>query len=250
MFKQLAAMTGLVTSLAAFLPAHADTLLGVYAGAGSWRQDFAGEVASGGEQIDLDDLGIGDQANQVGYLAIEHGLPVLPNLRLGYSDLSASGREVLAGTLAFNGSSFAVGDNVASAVDVTEIDAVAYYQLLDNVVSLDLGVAARWVDGDVDVTSGTASGRARFEGVLPLAYARGRLDLPFSGWWIGAQAMGTGYHGHDLLDADAQLGWESPYGLGAELGWRTFRFELDRIDDIDHADIDVSGPYAAVNYHF
>jgi len=48
----------------------------------------------------------------------------------------------------------------------------------------------------------------------------------------------------------AQLGWESPFGLGFEAGWRSYRIELEAFDDIDLAVIYIKGPYAALNYHF
>lgn len=231
--------------------AQADTLFGVYAGAGVWQQEYSGEVASGGEDIDLErDLDIRDQDNNMLYLAVEHGVPVLPNLRLNYTDLSTDGRNDLSRTVTFRGEVFTVTQDVRSQVELTQMDAVAYYELLDNVVSLDLGLAARWVDGNVEVASDMAVARAEFEGVLPMLYVRTRADLPLTGLWIGAEAMGLGYDGHKLIDANAQVGWESPIGLGAELGWRTFSLELDSFEDIDRAEIDVSGPYAALNFHF
>ncbi len=231
--------------------AQADTLFGVYAGAGTWQQSFSGDVASGGERVDVeDDLDIGNDTNNVLYLAVEHGVPVLPNVRLNYSDVAGDGRNLLTRSVEFNGQVFSLAENVASEVNLTQTDLVAYYEVLDNTLSLDLGVAARWVDGDVEVASATDVAAAEFKGALPLLYARGRVDLPFTGLWAGAEAMGLAYGGHQLLDVTAQVGWESPLGIGAEIGWRTLRLELDSIDEIDSADVDISGPYVALNFHF
>ncbi len=231
--------------------ASADTLFGVYAGAGKWQQDYSGDVASGITDIDLErDLDIGDENNNVLYLALEHGVPVLPNLRFNYADVTGDGRNTLTRTVEFRGEVFTVSEDVASEVDFEQMDAVLYYELLDNVVSLDLGIGARWVDGYVQVASTTDTGRADFKGALPMLYGRVRVDLPFTGLWVGGDLMGLTYDDHDLLDATAQLGWESPVGLGAELGWRSYQLDLDTIDDIDSADITISGPYAAINFHF
>jgi len=231
--------------------AHGDTLFGIYAGAGTWQQGFSGGVASGGEEIDIeDDLDIGDDTSNVLYLALEHGVPVIPHLRVNHADVSGSGRNLLTRTITFNGEVFTLARDVASEVAFTQTDAVLYYEVLDNVMSLDVGLAGRWVDGEVEVFSSTEAAGAEFEGVLPMLYARARVDLPFTGLWAGAEAMGLAYDDHQLLDASAQVGWESPLGLGAELGWRAMYLELDSIDDIDSADIDISGPYAALNFHF
>ncbi|MFW6094390.1 MAG: TIGR04219 family outer membrane beta-barrel protein [Pseudomonadota bacterium] len=231
--------------------AQADTLFGIYAGAGKWQQNYEGDFASQGTAIDLeDDLDIDDEDNNVAYLALEHGVPVMPNVRANYADISGSGSSTLSRTITFRGEQFNVTQAVSSEVDFEQVDAIAYYEVLDNVVSLDLGVGARWVDGHVEVVSPTQSGRADFEGTLPMLYGRARFDLPLTGLWLGGDLMGLTYDDHDLLDATVQVGWESAVGLGAEVGYRTYRLDLDDIDEIDGADIDINGPYAAINYHF
>lgn len=230
---------------------QADTLFGVYAGIGQWDQAYSGDVASGFTDIDVEqDLDVTDERNTVAYAALEHGVPVLPNLRFQYADIQGSGRNVLSRTVEFQGEVFSASDTVASELEMTQMDAVLYYELLDNVVSLDLGLAARFVDGEVSITSSTDQGRADFKGVLPMLYGRARVDLPLTGLWIGADAMGVGYDGDQLTDVSAQVGWESPLGLGAELGWRSFDLEFDDYDDIDSAELTIDGPYAAVNFHF
>jgi outer membrane protein len=246
-----AAAASLLVALLATGPAYGDTLFGVYAGAGVWKQDYSGDVAAGAEDVDVErDLDVENQTNNLLYVAVEHGVPVLPNVRVNYADVSTSGRNTLNRTVTFRGETFTVSQDVRSKLELTQMDAVAYYQLLDNVFSLDVGIAARWIEGEVEVASNTGVGRAEFDGVIPLLYARTRVDLPLTGLWVGAEAMGLAYDGHQLLDANAQVGWESPVGLGAELGWRTLRLELDSLEDIDSAEIDISGPYAAVNFHF
>jgi hypothetical protein len=52
------------------------------------------------------------------------------------------------------------------------------------------------------------------------------------------------------LEFDAKIGYESSVGLGIEAGYRAVQIELDAFDDVDVAELDVSGPYAAINFHF
>ena len=251
MVDRLAVAAAALSGLIAAGTAHADTLFGVYAGAGTWQQEYSGDIASGGEDVDVErDLDLDDENNNVVYLAIEHGTPVLPNLRVNYTEVRTSGFNTLTRTVTFRGEVFTVSEDVSSELDFRQADALLYYELLDNVLSLDLGAGARWVDGDVQVVSATATGRADFEQVVPLLYGRARIDLPLTGLWVGAEAMGLSYDGDQYLDASAQVGWESPIGLGAEVGWRAFELDLDGFEDIDDARIDIRGPYAAVNFHF
>jgi len=236
---------GLATS------ASADTVFGVYAGAGSWLQDYHGEIASGITEVDVeDDLAIGEQQNNVFYIAIEHPVPVLPNVRVAYARFEAQDRSALDRTIDFNGVIFPDGTDIESLVDMTQGDAVFYYELLDNVLSLDLGVAARYVDGEMEISSAGDSSRAEFSAWIPLGYARARIELPFTGLFIGGEALGLGYNDESMTDANAQIGWHSPYGVGIELGYRWYTAQLENHGDLDSAEVDVSGPFAALNVHF
>lgn len=230
---------------------QADTLFGFYAGVGSWKQDYSGDASSLGTAVDFeDDLGLADETNNILYMALEHGVPGLPNLRAQYSKISIEGASTLSRTIGFNGVTFPLTETVVTDFDLSQTDLVLYYEILDNVVSLDAGLAVRWVDGHIDLTSTIESARAEFKGVVPMLYGKARVDLPFSGFWLGAEVQGLGYDGNRLVDANVQLGWESPVGLGLEAGWRTYRLDMDDFDDISAASIEVSGPYAALNYHF
>lgn len=231
--------------------AHADTVFGVYAGAGAWQQSYGGDIASGGADIDIeDDLGFDDDTTNFFYVAVEHPVPGLPNVRAQYSELDLDETTTLGQDIDFNGVSFPAGTSIGSVVDTTQVDAVLYYEVLDNVVSLDLGLAGRYIDGEIVVTSAIDTSPVEFEGVLPLLYGKARVDLPFSGFWMGAEVAGLGYDGNSLIDGNVVVGWESPWRLGVEAGWRTYRLEMDEFDDVDDADIDVSGPFVALNVHF
>lgn len=243
-----------VIALGALLPSapvSADTIFGIYAGIGSWRQELTGEITSGLADINVEeDLALEDELNSVFYLAIEHPIPVLPNVRVNYAELNVSGNNALTRAIDFNGVSFSLSEEIATEVDVSQMDLVLYYELLDNVVSLDLGVAVRWMDGSVTLASLLDYSEVDYDVVMPALYGRVRVDLPFSGFWVGAEVMGLGYSGNVLIDANAQVGWESKLGLGAEIGWRMFDFEVEDLGDLDQAGIDISGPYFALNYHF
>ena len=232
-------------------PVYGDTVFGIYAGAGSWQQGFSGDITSGVIQVDVDDdLALEDEKNNIFYLALEHGVPVLPNLRLQHAKIAVAGNNDLVRSIEFNGTVFAVADTVATDVELTQTDLILYYEVLDNVVSMDIGMAVRRVEGFFEIASSLEVTRAEFDGVLPLLYGRVRADLPLSGLWVGAEVQGLGYDGNSLIDANAQIGWESRIGLGVEGGWRTYRLDLEDLDDVNNVSLDISGPYFALNFHF
>ena len=243
------AVAVVVSGLAA--SGYADSVLGVYGGAGGWSQETSGELVSDSITVDVrEDLGIEEQTNRFFYAGAEHGVPILPNFRSQYSELSSSGRNLLGQSIEFNGSPFPVNTDVAADVDLIQADAVLYYGVVDSALSFDVGLGARYIEGEMRVASASSSSSAEFQSVLPLLYSRLRADLPFSGFWIGAQALALAYDGDQLFDTNAQLGWDSALGVGAELGWRTFRMDVNAFDQVESADVKINGLYAALNFHF
>ena len=125
--------------------AQADTLFGIYAGAGTWQQEFGGDVNSGFADVSVEnDLGLDDDDGNIFYVAVEHGVPVLPNVRAQLFTIDVEGDNVLSRAIEFNGQTFTVADLVSTEIELTQSDAVFYYEVLDNVVSLDLGLAVSW----------------------------------------------------------------------------------------------------------
>jgi len=232
------------------------TVFGVYAGGGVWSQDVDGDaqsstVATIVNQLDLQqDLGFGTKRNVLLYAGLEHPIPVLPNVRVDYAEIAQNADGQLNRVIEFSGQTFDIAANVRSEVDLEQVDLILYYELLDNVVSLDLGVGARHVEGFVSISNTAGIGSAEFSGVLPLAYVAARGDLPFTGWSVGGEIRGVTYKGDSLLDASARIGWESKLGLGLEAGYRLMELDLEDFDDVQSADLSIKGPFVGVTFSF
>src|SRR5690606_7128931 len=127
---------------------------------------------------------------------------------------------------------FPPGQTVRSNIDLTHTDATFYYELLDNVVSLDAGLTVRYFDGDVKLRALSGEASLDLDDPLPMLYVAGRVALPL-GFYVGADVNGTGIRDSKLIDYRINAGWESAIGLGVELGMR--KFDLDYDDDDDEA---------------
>ncbi len=228
--------------------AQADTILGIYAGAGVWQSDISGDVQDGTTAIDTeDDIGLEDENNNYFYAALEHPVPLVPNIKLQHTKLSVDGDNVLNRSIDFNGSQFSFSDNVSAEADLTHTDATFYYEVLDNWVSLDLGITVRLFDGFVEIQSTNESAREDLDEPIPMLYGKVRFDLPLTGLSLDAEANGIGYSGNNLIDATLRVAYESGIGLGLEGGYRSLQLEID--EDIE-ADIDLSGVFVGINFHF
>lgn len=131
------------------LTATAD-FMWLYIGGGSWQATPAGNV--GRTDIALDStLNLDQEANQFAYIAIEHPIPVLPNLRVQHSEMTWTGNALITAGTDLNGTPFTSTQQADIALDLTHTDATLYYEVFDNIVNLDLGITARLFDDEASL---------------------------------------------------------------------------------------------------
>ncbi len=248
-------LAALAISLAAPMAAQADTIFGIYASAGKWNQDFSGQVGTAGASvIDLqDDLGFDDGDGNTLSLAIEHPIPVIPNFRFSTTDLKETADNTITRQITFEGETFAINSNVHTNLDLSHKDYLLYYEILDNWVTLDIGLNARQFDGKVNLSTNADSGEATLDATVPMLYGRLEFELPLTGLSVGAEMMGISAGDASMKDIKARIAYELSFGLGIEVGQRTFTIEYDP-DDPDNdeviTDLEFKGSYVAMTYHF
>ena len=244
--KKLTLLAALAVTTAPL--AHADTVLGVYAGFGSWDSSYDGKA--GDPSITLKDLGVKDHKNNFYYIALEHPIPILPNIRLAHTDISTKQTATVTKTFTIDGTTFAVNDSVDSEFDLTHTDATLYYEILDNWVNLDLGLTARQFDGFVYAKSTTENKKVKIDQTLPMLYGKVQFDLPFSGLSAGVEANYVSYQDDKISDYSAKISYlfDSALDIGIEAGYRKFSLTVED-DDLD-AEINLKGPYIAAIAHF
>lgn len=237
------------------LASHADTILGFYAGAGQWQASLSGEVGESGQTTTLEELGHDKEPSNVIWARLEHPIPVIPNIKLMSTKISSTATTSQSQTFTLNGTSITAtfSDEVTTRFDLSHVDMTLYYELLDNWINLDAGVTARQFAGYTEARS-TVTGRveAKLEGVIPMLYLTGRIDLPFTGFHIDAQTNMISFQGDKVTDISAQLGYEldlPAVDLGLNIGYRTMAVKVEELDDL-YADAEVSGIYAELQIHF
>ncbi|MEX1033567.1 MAG: TIGR04219 family outer membrane beta-barrel protein [Cellvibrionaceae bacterium] len=249
LIKPLCAASMLIASPVAL----SDTILGIYTGGGVWNTDFSGNVGDVGQpSADLEDLGLSDQDNNFLFIALEHPIPIIPNIRLQSTDISQSETGTITQSFVLDGDPYFFSQEVTSDFDLSHVDATLYYELLDNWVNLDLGVTFRMFDGEISMQSQTASGSRKLDETIPMLYGKAQFNLPLSGFYVAGGGNYVSYSGSDVSDLQASIGYMSDglvLDFGIELGIRTFSIELDDVSDLD-ADMKLDGTFASVYLHF
>ncbi|WP_196140548.1 TIGR04219 family outer membrane beta-barrel protein [Aliikangiella sp. G2MR2-5] len=227
---------------------------GFEVGGYQWKPDYKGTVNSeSGTNVDMkSDLGFSDDSHNVLWASLEHPVPFLPNVKLVSSDLESSASNVMTRDITFGGTTYSASEQVSTVYDMSNTEFTFYYEALDNWINLDLGLTLRKYDGEVRLqTPASGSNLNEFEELdftIPLLYVKGRIDLPLTGFFVDGEINMISYDDDEVSDTAFSVGYESDFGLGAKLGYRTFSLEV--LDDSFSGDLEFDGSYISVFYHF
>ncbi len=237
-------------ALSAVSTAQADTVLGVYASADYWQYDGKADVAQTNKNKSNF---VFDQKNQASLsLSIEHPVPIVPNIRLRHTALQGNDTKKVA---SFEFANFVFSQDVNLDIDLTSTDMVLYYEVLDNVVSADIGIAAKLIDGDIVAkeVNGLNKKTVSIKETIPMAYLSTKAKLPLTGLSIKADVAGVSYNGSSLSDVQAEIMYNFvdnvAIDIGIKAGYRQISATLEDVESTD-ADIEFKGPYLGLEAHF
>ena len=219
-------------------------------GAYLWAQDFQGDANYTSLPVD-ESRALGydkfEERGLITTVGIEHSHWLwLPQLRLQHSEVSIDHQETFS-----SGGLIPTEVDLDANTDLDHSDAILFYRLLDQKFRLELGTTIRHLDGEINITDGTNSGRLDLSETAPLVFGAGRYKIAFDelGYvFIGGEAMGLEYRNISHLDYRISAGVHTPEGLRFEAGAR--KFELDYDDADDSANISVKGFFAGIAWHF
>src|SRR5690554_6239454 len=121
--------------------AQADTVVGLYAGAQVWDTSNSGQFGTGnGNQS----FAFTDEKQTSFYIAVEHPIPFLPNIKIRENELVSYGATTLTQDFNFNGQVYSANSSITSYVDLSHTDFTLYYELFDNdLIAFDLGMTGK-----------------------------------------------------------------------------------------------------------
>ena len=231
-------------------------VLRVEAGAGIWNQTPEGHIQYQDVQSFSDsDVGYSDEDKMYLWLNIKHPVPVLPNIRLEYTPMEFSGTSTIP-SFTYKNTTFIQG--AKSTLTMDQYDAVLYYNILDNTAwtTVDIGLDVKYIDTSFDAkdTNGAISERESL--VLPMAYARVRVEIPATDIGFEGDIKYVSYKSSDVYDYRLKVDYTFDFtavDLGIEAGYRFVNINIDHNDfsSLDTTgDIHVSGFYAGIMARF
>ncbi|PCI07757.1 MAG: hypothetical protein COB77_03935 [Gammaproteobacteria bacterium] len=240
--KHLACFAALTTPLIA----NAD-FLSVTAGAGIWDESPSGNFQKITDPVAVDvenNLFWDNETQGYVFVTIEHFVPIIPNFRLIHTKLDHDGSGTT--TFDFDGDTF-TGD-VSNNISIETTDLIAYYEVLDNVVSLDLGLVIRNLKINYTITSAGSTTSDSIDETIPMLYALIGAS-PWPDLIISGELSYIAFEGSSISDFTAKVAYTTNFFVGFEAGYRKQTFELDDVSDTD-ADLSFDGVFAGAYIKF
>ena len=239
----------LACSALAALPGMAGAdVLSFTIGGGVWNETPEGGIFKVGDPTSVDvknNLFWTEESQGYVFATLEHPVPVLPNVRLMHTKLDHTG----SGTTSFDFEGVTFSGNVANEFAIEQTDLLLYYEVLDNVVSLDLGLNVRALDISYTIVDdGGRNTSGSVSGPVPMLY--GLVGgSPWPGVLLSAEGNYMAISGSTISDFTAKIAYTTDFFLGIEAGYRTQTIELDDVDDTN-ANLDFKGPFIGAYLKF
>ena len=229
-------------------------------GVGGWNQEPSGYISytesnTIGGKYTTNGL---DDTSTYAWMLIKHPIPILPNIRLEYTNIDDKGS--VKGTFEH----FDTRGNFQDAtLSMKEYDIIPYYNILDNTMwtTLDLGIDLKVIDSTFEAKGVTLRGNSIPNTtytdsetiVVPMGYARVRVEIPATGFGLESDVKYITYDGSTVYDVRAKVDYTFDLSVikpALELGYRVQKFDITSDDDKTKMDMDFSGVYAGLMLRF
>ncbi len=233
------------------MASQADTVLGLTMSVDAWDMDSSGSLA---DNSNLQSFDHGSETPASFSFALEHPVPLIPNFRLRFADLSSSGRTTIDDSFSFDGVTYPVNTRLGTEFNLQSSDFIFYYELLDNdTLTFDLGLNGKYLEGDVKVSDGTTHTRQSFKGLVPMLYGAVEFGLPATRFSVFGDFNLLSVGDHTLRDYQAGAAYTLIDSMAVDLsvrgGYRKFKLELDDLDGL-YADWTFDGLFLGVEADF
>ena len=230
----------------------ADTVLGGYVGVQGWNMSAEGGFS---QDESIASFNFEEETNTNFYAALEHPIPLIPNIKLSRTTLDTSGSTVIDSQFTFGDEVYLVNSSLNTEIELTSTDYILYYEILDNdVISIDIGISGKQLKGDIRVVD--ENGRASQESIdtiIPMGYGRVQIGLPFTGLSLYAEGSGLAIDDDSFTDYQVALSYsfvESvALDMSIQVGYRSTQIDINDVDDI-YADLSFDGAYIGLAFDF
>ncbi len=233
-------------ALSAPLAVNAD-FLSISVGGGVWNAAPSGSFKKITDPVDVninDNLFWDSEAQGYAFITLEHFVPIVPNARLMLTKIDQSGN----GNTTFNFDGQTYSGSVSNDFSIEALDLLLYWEVLDNVVSIDLGLNIRNLKVDYTISSTGSSTTDSLDETVPMLYVLVG-GSPWPDLILSGELSYIAYSGSSISDFTAKVAYTTNFFVGFEAGYRKQKYEFDDVSETD-ARLDFDGLFAGAYLKF
>jgi len=229
--------------------AQADTVFGIYATAEYWHASMDGQVSSGGNEFfsSLEESPESEAQNVLS-LRLEHPIPVIPNILVRQNNIEFNDSAQLNNNTQLGIANFGTG-TIDYDFDFSHTDLALYYEILDNWLNLDLGIAVKDLQFSYAVQQNNQIYRYEDDSTVPMLYARAAVELPFTGWEVEGITQAVSFKDDSIHDLSLQLKYNINDWFALAGGYRAINIDVNA-DGLDRSEVDIKGAQVNLTAHF
>lgn len=195
-----------------------------------------------------------NQIKPVVWAKIEHKIPVLPNLKLRYTDLDHQSRKIISNDFALDNNRYTEQSKVTIETKLSHLDVTPYYNTVNNdTMSLGIGLNLKIGDFKFKATDGTYPSESNLRDISIYPYICTEIKLPFD-ISIKGDASGLNIAGsNDILiyDSEIVLAWKmfdvTDVDASLEAGYRRI-YAIYKDDFDEHHGTDLELKYKSKGF--
>jgi outer membrane protein len=235
-----------ISALLTPITATADTL-SISAGGGLWNESPSGTFnkISDPAAVNVEsDLFWDAESQGYAFITFEHFVPLIPNVKIMSTKIDHSGSGNA--NFVYDGNTYT--GNISNDMSISELDLYLYYELLDNVVSFDLGLNIRNLKADYMITDGTTTDTNSINETIPMVYALVG-GSPWPDLILSGEISYMSLQGNKMSDFTAKIAYTTSFFVGFEAGYRNQQITLDDVSGTN-ADLSFKGAFAGAYIKF
>lgn len=218
-----------------------------------WNQNSTGTFQNNGTVVDFDKRGFNGAIKPSIYLNIKTARK-RPNLKLKYTKINSSKSGPLGSNLTLNGLNYFTNQDLkleykADVFDfILEHDTIKRKEIFNNstVIDLDLGVGARYIDGEFSISQCSQNTKIDFQQWVPTIYARSEINEKGDDTKLIAQII---YSPSSTQHLDAKVGVSQNFSKNVK-GEFGYRLSQTKIADSYNVDAETKGVYLGLSRKF
>jgi len=223
---------------------QADTVLGIEGGVQSWYHDNSGNITTPLNVIPFtSDLNSDNETALSYFIALEHGVPFVPNFKIKHSNIDGN---------FINQLDVCPPENPCNSpidLNLSHTDFTLYYELLDNWVNLDLGLSAIYFNGNKDFSNLNDFSQIDYSETVPAVYGKAEFKFPTTDLSASLTANVGTFSDKSISDMELAAKYKFALGFIIEAGYRKQIIDLEYSNQIK-VDATSSGVFAALNFDF